>query len=69
MHLWQVSLAGNSGSLIGHLPVAFGGAPNFDVTNSLDDAYLGPFNINTDYRFAVTGVSVSQQKELMSSKI
>ena len=69
MRLWQVSLDGNSGSLIGHLPVTFGGAPNFDVADSLDGAYLGPFNINTDYRFAVTGVSVSQQKEPMSSKI
>ena len=46
MHLWQVSLAGNSGSLIGHLPVTFGGAPNFDVADSLDGAYLGPFNAN-----------------------
>ena len=44
IHLWQVSLAGNSGSLIGHLSATFGGAPNFDVADSLDGDYLGPFN-------------------------
>ena len=43
MHLWEVSLAGDSGSLIGRLSVTFGGTPNFDLTNSLDGAYLGPF--------------------------
>ena len=43
MGLWQVSLVGDSGSLIGHLPVTFDGAPNFDVADSLDGAYLGPF--------------------------
>ena len=43
MHLWQVSLAGDSGGLIGHLLVTFGGAPNFDVADSLDSAYLGLF--------------------------
>ena len=42
MPLEQVSLAGNSGSLIGHLSVTFGGAPNFDVADSLDGGYLGP---------------------------
>ena len=41
--LWQVSLAGNFGSLIGHLSVTFGGAPNSNVADSLDGAYLGPF--------------------------
>ena len=41
--LWQASLAGDSGSPIGHLTVAFGGAPNFDVADSLDSAYLGSF--------------------------
>ena len=45
MHLWQVSLAGDSHSLIGHLPVTFSGAPNFDVADSLDGAYLGPFRL------------------------
>ena len=44
MHLWQVSLAGDSGSLIGHLSVTFGGAPNLDVADSLDGVYLGPFS-------------------------
>ena len=43
MRLWQVSWAGNSRSLIGHLSVTFGGAPNCDVADSLDAAYLGPF--------------------------
>ena len=43
MCLWQVSLAVDSGSLIGHLLVTFGGAPDSDVANSLDSAYLGPF--------------------------
>ena len=43
MCLWQVSLPSNSGSLIGHLLVTFSGAPNFDVADSLDSAYLGPF--------------------------
>ena len=33
MCLWQVSLAGDSGSLIGHLSVTFGGAPTFDVAD------------------------------------
>ena len=42
MHLWQVSLAGDSRSLIGCLSVTFGGAPNFNVADSLDGAYLGP---------------------------
>ena len=45
MRLWQVSLAVNSGSLIGCLPVTFGGTPNYDVSDSLDGAYLGPFNV------------------------
>ena len=40
MCLQQVSLAGDSERLIGHLLVFFGGAPNFDVVNSLDGAYL-----------------------------
>ena len=43
MPLEKVSLAGNSGSLIGHLSVTFGGASNFDVADSLDGAYLGSF--------------------------
>ena len=43
MHLWQVSLASDSGSLIVYLWVTFGGVPNFDVADSLDGAYLGPF--------------------------
>ena len=43
MYLWQVSLADNSRSLIGHLSVTFGRAPDFDVADSLDAAYLGPF--------------------------
>ena len=42
MCLWQVLLASDSGSLIGHLSVTFSGAPNFYVANSLDGAYLGP---------------------------
>ena len=41
MHLWQVSLAGDSRSLIGHLALTFGGAPNFNVVDSLDGAYFG----------------------------
>ena len=44
MWLWQVSLAGNSRSLIGNLPVIFDGTPNSDVANSLDSAYWGPFS-------------------------
>ena len=43
MRLQQVSLAGNSGSLIRCLLVTFGGAPNFNVAHSSDGAYLGPF--------------------------
>ena len=43
MCLWQVSLASDSGSLIGNLSVTFSGAPNCDVAYSLDSAYLGPF--------------------------
>ena len=43
MCLWQVSMAGNSRSLIGHLLVTFGGASNFDVADSSDGAYSGPF--------------------------
>ena len=43
MCLWQVSLAGDSGSLIGHLLMTFSGSPNVDVADSLDGAYLGPF--------------------------
>ena len=43
MHVLQVSLAGDSGSTIGRLSVTFGGAPKFDVANSLDGAYLGLF--------------------------
>ena len=46
MLLWKVSLAGDSGSMIGHLLVISGGAPNSDVADSLDGAYLGPFTIN-----------------------
>ena len=45
MRLWQVSLAGDSGSLIGHLSVTSSGAPDSGVANSLDGAYLGPFNL------------------------
>ena len=44
---WQVSLAGDSGSLIGHLFGTFGGASNFDVADSLGGAYLGPFKHNS----------------------
>ena len=43
MHLWQVSLAGNFSSLIGLMSMTFGGAPNSNVADSLDGAYLGPF--------------------------
>ena len=58
MHLWQVSLAGNFRSLIGLMSMTFGrnfrsliglmsmtfgGAPNSNVADSLDGAYLGPF--------------------------
>ena len=46
VHLWQVSLAGVSRSLIGHLSVTFGGTPNFDVADSLDGAYLGLFRLS-----------------------
>ena len=49
MHLWQVSLAGDSWSLIEHLIVTSSGAPNFNVADSLDDAYLGPF-IDNNYK-------------------
>ena len=38
MHLVQVSLAGDSRSLIGHLLVTFGGTPNYNVANILDGA-------------------------------
>ena len=48
MCLWQVSLADNSGSLIGHLSVTFGGAPNFDVADSFGGAYLGVFRITVN---------------------
>ena len=41
----QVSWAGDSGSLIGHLSVTFAGALNFHVAYSFDGVYLGPFNI------------------------
>ena len=44
MCMWQVSLAGNSGSRIGSLLVTFRRAPNFDVADSLDSAYLGLFS-------------------------
>ena len=50
MCLWQVSLAGDSGSLIGHLSLTSGGAPNFDVADSLDSAYLGPFTLQLKAR-------------------
>ena len=36
--LWQISLAGDSESLIGHPTVTFSGAPNFTVADSLDGA-------------------------------
>ena len=45
MHLWQVSLAGDSESLIGRLSVTFGGVPNFNVDDSLDGAYFGMVQI------------------------
>ena len=48
MRLWQVPLAGNSGSLIGHLSVTFGGAPNFNVVDNFDGVYLGPFTHHFD---------------------
>ena len=35
MYLWQISLAGNSQNLIGHLLVTFGGAPNLDVADTV----------------------------------
>ena len=40
MLLWQVSLAGDSSSLTGHVAVTFGGAPDFDVANNLNGTYL-----------------------------
>ena len=43
MCLRQVSLTGNSWSLIRSLSVTFGGAPNFDVAHSFEGAYLGSF--------------------------
>ena len=46
MHLWQVSLAVDSESLIGYLLVTFGGAPGFTVADILDGAYLGPFKLS-----------------------
>ena len=42
-HLFPVSFSGDSRSLIGHLPVTFGGDPNSDVADSVDGAYFGPF--------------------------
>ena len=41
--LWQVSMAGDSRSFIGHLLVTFGGAPSSNVADSLDGACLGRF--------------------------
>ena len=43
IHLWQVLLAGDSGSLIECLPVTFNGAPNLHVADNLGSAYLEPF--------------------------
>ena len=50
MCLWYVSLAGDSGSPIGHPAVTFDGAPNFDVATAWtlpiwDRSYL--FNTKT----------------------
>ena len=60
MHMWQVSLAGNSGSLIGCLLVTSCGASNFNAAESLDGAYLGPFT--TVWHSAVPfGVSLQVQ--------
>ena len=43
MHLWQVSLAVRFWELIGCMFVTFGEAPNSNVADSLDVAYLGTF--------------------------
>ena len=51
MRLWQVSLAGDSERLIWHLLVTFGGTPNFNVADSLDGAYLGPFTVQELHPF------------------
>ena len=48
MHLWQVLLAGHSGSLIGYVSVTFVGAPGSNVANNLDGAYLGLFTPTRD---------------------
>ena len=63
MHLWQVSLAGDFGSLIGHLQVAFGGDPNFNVADNLDGAYFGSFN----YQKKTFIISVSSGERSSSS--
>ena len=41
IHLWQVLLAGASGSLIGCLPVTLNGAPNLHVADSLGWCLFG----------------------------
>ena len=44
--MYNLSVPGvDSGSLIGCLYVTFSRAPNFNATDSLDGAYLGPFKI------------------------
>ena len=60
MHLWQVSLAGDSRSLIGHMSVAFGGAPNFYVADSLDGAFSGPFSLHI-YKDILSNIRFSRR--------
>ena len=55
MHLWQGSLAVNSGSC---MSLPFGGAPNSNVADSLDGAYLPPFTRLSVYNYAITNGSV-----------
>ena len=68
MHLWQVSLAGDSGSLIAHLSLTFGGAPGFDVADSLDGAYLGPFKIHLTFPIRLDIYGVCQTSCLLMEK-
>ena len=59
-------------SLIERLLVAFGGAPNFDVADSLDGAYLGPFidtilNSKCEIKFSTQWFHSSYWQKLVST--
>ena len=50
MCLWQVSLAGLSRSLIGHLPVTFSGVPNSDVLDSFGQCLSGTVRLHQVFK-------------------